>query len=157
MLGQRALWGQGVRRLQSVWDRKGLRAEGSVDPRGECIRSVEGRTRVSGSQAHLHMSRDRVAAPQMGTGRDGGGVDGCSHWYTGGLQRTGWVCVCTFAQVCEQVGWGHTHQLDVVDRLLLELLERPLGLRLQWEGEPLQGLVLALHADLGLHLGAGRP
>lgn len=61
------------------------------------------------------------------------------------------------AHASEQEGWGHTHQLDVVDRLLLELLKRPLGLWLQREGEALQGLVPALHADLGLHLGAGEP
>lgn len=47
------------------------------------------------------------------------------------------------------------HQLDVVDRLLPELLQCPLGLGLQGEGEALQGLVLALHADLRLHLRAG--
>lgn len=51
--------------------------------------------------------------------------------------------------------WGgeHTHHLDVVDRLLLELLKCPLGLGLQGEGEALQRLVLALHTDLCLHLG----
>lgn len=43
-------------------------------------------------------------------------------------------------------------QLDIVDRLLLELLKGPLGLRLQGEGQALQGLVLTLHADLSLHL-----
>lgn len=48
-----------------------------------------------------------------------------------------------------------THQLDVVDGLLLELLKRPLGLRLQGEGEALQRLVLAFHTDLRLHLGTG--
>lgn len=49
-----------------------------------------------------------------------------------------------------------THQLDVVDSLLFELLKCPLGCRLQWEGEALQGLVLALHADLCLHLGTSK-
>lgn len=47
-----------------------------------------------------------------------------------------------------------THQLDVVDGLLFELLKCPLRCGLQWEGEALQGLVLALHTDLRLHLGA---
>lgn len=45
-----------------------------------------------------------------------------------------------------------THQLDVVDGFLSELLDGPLGLRLQREGEALQGLALAFHADLSLHL-----
>lgn len=49
------------------------------------------------------------------------------------------------------------YQLDIVDCLLLELLECPLGLRLQGEGQALQGLVLAFHTDLGFHLGGGRP
>lgn len=53
-------------------------------------------------------------------------------------------------------GQERTHQLDVVDCLLLELLQRPLGLWLQGEGKALQRLVLALHADLCLHLGAGK-
>lgn len=48
-----------------------------------------------------------------------------------------------------------TYQLDVVDRLLSELLKCPLGLRLQGEGQALQGLVFALHADLCLHLRTG--
>lgn len=38
--------------------------------------------------------------------------------------------------VCLGQGTG-THQLDVVDHLLLELLKCPLGLRLQWEGKAL--------------------
>lgn len=52
----------------------------------------------------------------------------------------------------------HTHQLDVVDALAGELLQRSLGALLQGEGEALQRLVLALHADLGVHLqGAAKP
>lgn len=51
-------------------------------------------------------------------------------------------------------GSSGTHQLDIVDGLLSELLDRPLGLGLQGEGEALQGLPLAFHADLCLHLGA---
>lgn len=46
-----------------------------------------------------------------------------------------------------------TYQLDVVDFLLLERLDGLLGIQLQGEGQALQGLVLALHADLRLHLG----
>lgn len=54
--------------------------------------------------------------------------------------------------------WFHTHQLDVVDALAGELLQRSLGALLQGEGEALQRLVLALHADLGVHLqGAAKP
>lgn len=60
---------------------------------------------------------------------------------------------CT-PSVCLGQGTG-THQLDVVDCLLSELLKCPLGLRLQGEGQALQGLVFALHADLCLHLGMG--
>lgn len=62
-----------------------------------------------------------------------------------------------------QAGTGGAHsawpvcayQLDIVDCLLLELLECPLGLRLQGEGQALQGLMLAFHTDLGFHLGGG--
>lgn len=46
-----------------------------------------------------------------------------------------------------------TYQLDVVDFLLLERLDGLLSIQLQGEGQALQGLVLALHADLRLHLG----
>lgn len=48
---------------------------------------------------------------------------------------------------------ARTYQLDVVDFLLLERLDGLLSIRLQGEGQALQGLVLALHADLCLHLG----
>lgn len=48
-----------------------------------------------------------------------------------------------------------THQLDVVDAPLGELLQGPLGALLQREGEALQGLVLAVHADLRLPLQGG--
>lgn len=51
--------------------------------------------------------------------------------------------------------WFHTHQLDVVDAPVGELLQGSLGALLQGEGKALQGLVLALHADLGLHLQGG--
>lgn len=81
---------------------------------------------------------------------------------------TGWGPGCARLHMCAGrrgagVGWGlsvagpgreRAHQLDVVDGLLPELLQRPLGVRLQGEGQALQGLVLALHADLCLHLGA---
>lgn len=50
-----------------------------------------------------------------------------------------------------------THHLDIVDCLLLELLEGPLGLGLQGEGQALKGLVLAFHTDLSLHLGVRQP
>lgn len=60
-------------------------------------------------------------------------------------------------QGAARCAWGGTgtYQLDVADGPLLELLQCPLGCRLQWEGEALQGLVLALHTDLCLHLGVG--
>lgn len=47
---------------------------------------------------------------------------------------------------------GGTYQLDVVDFLLLECLDGLLSIQLQREGQALQSLVLALHADLCLHL-----
>lgn len=53
---------------------------------------------------------------------------------------------------CGRAAYG-TYQLDVVDFLLLERLDGLLSIQLQGEGQALQGLVLALHADLCLHLG----
>lgn len=52
----------------------------------------------------------------------------------------------------------HTHQLDVVDALVGELLQGSPGALLQGEGQALQRLRLAVHADLGLHLqGEAKP
>lgn len=50
------------------------------------------------------------------------------------------------------LSWLHTHQLDVVDALVSELLQGSLGAVLQGEGQALQRLLLAVHADLRLHL-----
>jgi hypothetical protein len=57
----------------------------------------------------------------------------------------------TLGPTCLRTGW-HTHQLDVVNHLLFELLKCPLSLRLQGEREALKGLVLAFDTDLCLHL-----
>lgn len=46
----------------------------------------------------------------------------------------------------------HPHQLYVVDALVSELLQGPLGALLQGEGKALQRLVLAVRTDLCLHL-----
>lgn len=48
--------------------------------------------------------------------------------------------------------WIQAHQLYVVDALLCKLLQGSLGALPQGEGEALQSLVLAVHADLCLHL-----
>lgn len=48
-----------------------------------------------------------------------------------------------------------THQLDVIDFLLLQCLDSLLRIQLQGKGQALQGLVLALHTDLCLHLQTG--
>lgn len=45
-----------------------------------------------------------------------------------------------------------TYQLDVVELLVLELLQRLHGFSMQRERHTLQRLLLGVHTDVGLHL-----
>lgn len=60
--------------------------------------------------------------------------------------------MCHLKNELNWVMWFQTHQLYVVDALLCELLQGSLGALPQGEGKALQSLVLAVHADLCLHL-----